>query len=496
MTEENAKSFEKLAKGSFYLILDNIVNLSLGALFWIVLAKMINAASLGQAMVVIAFATSVIGFAGYGVQVTISKYISEYNARGMPSISRKILKLGIRLALLVSASVAIVIASLSGIISSEAYNDPAMTLLLALAVLTFLPSQTIVSALMGAFQGSHQMKYALVIDSIYQIIRIAIAVILVSAALGSFGIIISFAVASIIASLVGYAYFVPKIFSRPQDDNKSEFGGMRQILKFSGHNYAAVGMKTFTAQIGVLLVGTQNFELAAFYGLAVLISNLVGGILTAVSRAMLPTAAEEWAKGTKRDIHGTLDSGIRLSLLISGFGFLILMVDPDHILRLISEQYIEASDALRVLVVSSIIYSLGAIITSILNAANRASEVAKIGLVSSGLTIGLTFILATRWGIEGAALAMLSGSIAGLIMSLIILKRKENMTVSIKSTVKPAVTISLGLAVAYLIMFLMQNIMMALAGALVVYAVASLSWRITTPKELRLLLAIMRRNRS
>ena len=507
MTEEHLKSFERLAKGSYFLILDNIVNLSLGALFWIVLAKLVDAAPLGQAMVAVAFATSVIGFAGYGVQVTISKYMSEYNAKDMPRVSKRVLSLGIKLALIVSASVAVVIALLSGYIASEAYHDTSMTPVLVLAVLTFLPSQTVVSALMGAYQGSHKMKFALLTDSIYQVIRLGIAVFLVLAAFGSFGIILSFAIASIISSVLGYVYFVPRLFGKGAigaslapatgKGSGSEISGIRQIIKFSGHNYAAVGMKTLTAQIGVLIVGTQNFELAAFYGLSVLISNLVGGVLNAVSRALLPTATEEWTKGNKEGFGRTLDTGIRLSMLISGIGFLVLMVQPSQVLGLISDQYVEASGALRILVVSSIIYSLGAIITSMLNAANRAAEVAKIGITSSGITIILTFVLTPTMYIEGAAVALLLGSIASLGMSMVSLKSKEGITVSARSTLKPAFAMLAGVGAAFGIMTIFpDSIILSLGSAIAVYIGISAALRVTTRKEIRLLAGVVQKRRT
>jgi O-antigen/teichoic acid export membrane protein len=507
MTEEHLKSFEKLAKGSYFLILDNIVNLALGALFWIVLAKLVDAAPLGQAMVAVAFATSVIGFAGYGVQVTISKYMSEYNAKNMPRASKRVLSLGIKLALIVSASVAVVIALLSGYIATEAYRDSTMAPVLVLAVLTFLPSQTVVSALMGAYQGSHKMKFALMTDSIYQVIRLGIAVFLVLAAFGSFGIILSFAIASIISSVLGYVYFVPRLFGKGVVDGSiapaagkeadSQVRGIRQIIKFSGHNYAAVGMKTLTAQIGVLIVGTQNFELAAFYGLSVLISNLVGGVLNAVSRALLPTATEEWTKGNKQGFGRTLNTGIRLSMLISGIGFLVLMVQPNQVLGLISDQYIEASDALRILVVSSIIYSLGAIITSMLNAANRASEVAKIGITSSGITIILTFVLTPTMYIEGAAIALLLGSIAGLAMSMTSLRSKEGITVSARSTLKPAFAMVAGVCAGFGILTVFPNsIFLSLGSAIATYIGISMALRVTTRKEIRMLAGVMQNRRT
>jgi O-antigen/teichoic acid export membrane protein len=426
--------------------------------------------------------------------------MSEYNARGMPQVSRRILSLGIKLALIVSGSVAVVIGLLSGTIATEAYNDPSMTVLLMIAVLTFLPSQTVVSALMGAYQGAHKTKFALISDSIYQVIRLGTAVFLVLAAFSSYGIIMSFAIASIIASVLGYVYFVPRLFNkdafeRSSADAKSEITGLRQIVKFSAHNYAAVGMKTLTAQIGVLIVGTQDFELAAFYGLSVLISNLVGGVLNAVSRALLPTATEEWTKGNKEGLARTLDTGIRLSMLISGIGFLVLVIQPNQVLGLISEQYVEASSALRILVVASITYSLGAIITSMLNAANRASDVAKIGIISSSITIALTFILTPIMYIDGAAYALLAGSVASMVMSFATLKRRENISISARSTLKPAAAMIAGMAVAFGTMAFMPNAILNLGIGLAVYLIVSVALRVTTRKEVRMIASIMRKRR-
>jgi O-antigen/teichoic acid export membrane protein len=495
LTDGDPRISEKLAKGSYFLILDNIVHLALGAIFWIVLAKLMEAASLGQTMVVIAFATSVIGFAGYGVQVTISKYMSECNARGLPNASRRVLTLGLRFASAVSVSIAVAIAFLSGYIA-DAYHDPSMTVLLVIAVLTFLPSQTIFSALMGAFQGSHKSKYALETSSIYQVIRLALAVFLVTYGFGNIGVIISFFISSIIAVVFGYFYFVPRILmkkSGDSDTNVTEVGGLRQLIRFSSHNYVAVGMKTMIAQVGLLIVGTQNFELAAFYGLSVLISNLVGGVLVAVSKSILPAAAEEWAKGNDNRFRRTLNSAVRISLIISGLGFLVLMVDPSMALGLISEQYIEASLALRILVVSSIVYHLGSVLTSILNAANRPGEVSKNAILAFSITLALTFLLTPPLGVDGAAVAMLAGSVASLALACVSLKIKENLTLSVSSSVKPAISMIIGLIAGLLAMLLFHNAVVSTIVGVGAYGVLLMGWRVTTRKEIGMLLAIMRK---
>lgn len=486
------KPFEKLARGSYYLILDNLTNVAFGAIFWIILAKMVEPASLGQAMVVIALATSVIGFAGYGVQVTISKYMSEYNARNMPNTSRRVLRLGIKIALMASISVALSIALLSEHIATVAYQNPSLSTLLTFAVLTFLPSQTVVAALMGAFQGSQRMKYCVFTDLTYQSARIAVAVALVFYGLGSFGILAGFSVASLIASILGYTYLIPRTV--PKSNKQEEVNeGLKHIVKFSGLNYFAVGMRTLSGQIGVVILGMQNFEWAAFYGLSVLISNIVGGVFLAVSRAMLPTASEEWAKGNKIEFERLFNTAIRISLLISGFGFLVLMIDPGFVLKLISESYVEASSALRILVLASILNSVGALMISVLNAVNRASDVAKIGLISSAITIALTFMLAPIIGLEGAATAMLVGSVCGLSLSVIVIKRKEQLIPSMMSVIKPSISVLTALLIGYSLFILWNDVIVAISLAILSYAGLSRISGVTTASELKSLFVIVLR---
>jgi O-antigen/teichoic acid export membrane protein len=444
-------------------------------------------------MVVIALVTSVIGFAGYGVQVTISKYISEYNAKNMQNISRKVLMLGVKLALIVSCSVGISLALLSENISTLAYQNPSLSILLTFAVLTFLPSQTIVAALVGAFQGSQRMKYVVFIDLVYQSVRIAVAVALVFSGFSSFGILVGFSVASIIASFLGYTYFIPKTV--PRSDKQEEINeSLKHIMKFSGLNYFAVGMRTLSAQMGVVILGTQNFEWAAFYGLSVLISNVVGGILLAVSRAMLPTASEQWVRGNKTEFTRVFNTAIRISLLISGFAFLVLMIDPGYVLKLISESYVEAATALRILALAAVVNSLAAIMISILNAANRASEVARIGVISSTITIVLTFVLVPLISLEGAAIAMVVGSLWSLGLSAVMLKRKEQLSPSTKSVIRPSISVLIAFLIGYMLFLLWNNVVLAVVVAILCYCGLARLSGVTTESELKYLFSIVSRS--
>jgi len=490
---QSESPFGKLAKGSFFLILDNLVNLGIGAIFWLLLAKMTDPASIGQAMVITGLATTVIGFTGYGIQVTLSKYLSEYNAKKMPATARRILKNGLRGSLIISGILALAIALLSNQITTLAYQNSGLAIFLIFIILTYLPTQTVLAALLGAFQGVHAMRYVAISDSIFQATRMAISISALLSGLGLFGILLGFSIASCVELAVCYLVLLPRAIPKTSDENeaneKQAVEGSKQVFHFTGLNYFTVGIKVLSAQLGILVLGTQSFEAAAFYGLALLISKVVGSFSTSVGSALLPTASEQIVKGNKVQLRNMVNTAVRLSILVSGFGFILLMIDPMYFLSLISESYVGAAWALRILAISAVITAIGSIMTSLLNAANRPGEVARIALVSSVTTIGLTIILAPLSGLEGAAIAMFIGATANLIMSLFVLKRKENMIISSASMIKPFSAIMSGLMIGYVFVIL-NHAAIGIVLGIACYAVFSIVYRATSKRELKELISI------
>jgi O-antigen/teichoic acid export membrane protein len=484
------KTFNRLAKGSFFLVLDNIANLGIGALFWLILAKMTDPTIIGQAMVITGLATTVIGFTGYGIQVGLSKYLSEYNAKNMPNTAKRILRNGIRGSLILSGIMAVIISILSGQITTLAYHDSTLTILLIFTMVTFLPTQTIVSALIGAYQGMHMAKYVTITDSIFQGSRLAFALLALLYGLDVFGILLGFTLASCLALVISYCYLLPRAIPETEEkDQKLEDTRTKHVASFMSLNYLTVGSKVLSHQLGVLILGTQSFESAAFYGLALLISKLVLSFSHSVGNALLPTASEQIVNGDKTELKKIVNTAVRMSILISGFGFIVLMIDPMYLLSLISDSYIEAGWALRILTVSAILIAITSILTSVLNAVNRAIDVAKTGMASSITIIVLTFILTPIMSLEGAAIAMLIGSVQGLIWSLIILKQKENMIISSRSIINPFSAIISGLVVGYLFV-IWNQVLLGIILAVACYAVASIAYRATTRSEIRQMIKI------
>jgi len=482
----------KFATGSYFLVLDNLVNYGIGSVFWLILAKMVDPVSVGQSMVVVAFATAIIGFIGYGIQQTLQKYISEYNARNMPHTSRRVLKSAIKMSLIMSGGIAVVVTLTSQQLATTAYHDPSISGLLVLIFLTYFPSQIIISVLVGAFVGAQMAKYAALGDFIFQISRIALVAVMALGNIGAFGILVSFSISSVLALAVSYFYSLPRAL--PKLDRKEEANeaneDIRHLIKFSGLNYFAVGLRTATAQIGVLVLATQNFESAAFYGVAALLSKLVGAASFSVSSALLPAASEQLVKGDKIELSKMINTATRMSIFVSGFFLTILMLEPSYFLNLISYAYVGGASALRILIIVSMNHAVTGIFTSLLNASNRTVDVAKIEIVSSVTAIVLTFILIPTFGLEGAALAMLIGSACSLILSLVAIKREEKLSVSVTNLLKPIVPIAIALTVGYIVIIAVDT-MVGLVASIVSYIISSLIYGVIKTDELKELFDIV-----
>jgi stage V sporulation protein B len=473
----------KITLGSYYLILDQVVNYGLGALFWLLLAKVISTTVLGQIFLVNALILAVLGFAGYGAQVTIAKYTAEYNSKGTPGTSRRVFDLGFKIGILVSGAAALLFFIFSGEIATSIYHDRTLYSLMIVGMLAVLPMQTIMACFNGLYQGSHRMKYTMLTDMIYQLFRIVAAVVLVLSGLGGFGIILGFAAGSLMAVLVGYSLFARKLFA---PITKREEKSLLHVAKFSGFNYLAIGMSTLGVQISYLMLGMQNFDSVALFGISSLISGIVGGIIMSLGKAILPTASENLEKSNKPALNAALNLTFRLSLVVSGFIYILLMIAPEHVLGLLSHEYTEAADVLRVLVLSSILASLSAFIYSILNGLGRPQSVARIAILSAVTAIAISISLIPILGVLGGAIGSLASAFVSLSIAAFYLhKERHIIQISYSNILRPVTAIASAISLGFYALMFTQNMTWVLLSSAIAYILLIKLQKAATIHEIR-----------
>ncbi|MEM2090540.1 MAG: oligosaccharide flippase family protein, partial [Candidatus Nitrosocaldus sp.] len=500
------KPFERLARGSLYLLLGNIITSIVGALFWIVLAKMLDAEHIGQAMIVIAFTASIIAFASSGMQTALAKYISEYNAKGEYAKTRRVIKMGLILSLLISTVVGIVLFFLSDSISTIYGSSEGIAFLIAFASLSYIPANAVVASISSIYTAYHRTQYVLLTTTIFQASRLTASIALASYGFYSLAIIAGFSIASIINAVIGYVIMQRiskhdyarekvkrerrvEVGEEEEDDGIESRINVKALLAFSGFNYIATGLRTLRNQIGVLTVGTSSIELSAFYGISSLIANVVGQVMLSIASMMLPTASEEITKGNKDGVKHLFSIAMRIALVLNGFLVLLLLIEPTYILRMISHSYVEASDALRLLVIAYLINSTSNIMASLLNAINRAKDIAVRESVASAIIIALTPVLVPILGMEGAALALLIGSLTNLILSYMLIN-KQGFTIHM-DVYRAPLSIAAAFTLGYIVLVVYSNTLIALILALAVHALLSLAVKAITRKEISTIISVI-----
>jgi O-antigen/teichoic acid export membrane protein len=482
------KSLHKITVGSYFLIIDQIMNYGLGFVFWFTLAKLVTPETVGQVLVVTASATAVLAFAGYGSQITTSKYIAEYNAKEMPNVSKKIFFMGLKIGLVVSASAAIIFVLLSHYLANSFYRDSSLTPLIIVAMAIFLPSQTILACINGAFQGMQKMKYTALVDSIFQVSKILISVLLIFLGLGSIGIVSALALGSLITISIGLKLVRELLLDKPLKKKEEEdLPNLRHVMRFSALNYLSIGMSFLSLQICYMLLGSQhNFSSVAVFGISVLLSGIVGGVTESVGRAILPTTSEKREDGHEQDLSVAVNSAFRLSIVISGFIYIVLLIAPEQVLSLLSKEYAAASQVLSILILVAIGTSLTSFIYFMLNGMGKPQWVARTSIIYSSLEIGLAFLLVPYFGMWGASMALLVGTLASNFLAIYFARQLETLNMSYSNICMPLLTVASAISIGYAALILSSNnTSIALLLSIASYLLLIRAFKVASRSELR-----------
>lgn len=447
----------KITVGSYFLVIDQIITFGLGFVFWFILAKLVAPETVGQVMYVTAAATAVLGFTGYGSQIATSKYIAEYNAKGMPNVSKKIFSMGLKIGLLVSAGAAMIFFLLSLTFGHSFYHENSLIPLIIVAMVIFLPLQTILACINGAFQGMQKMKYTALADFVFQVSKLLISIVLIILGFGSFGIIWALALGSLITVSVGLK-FVRDLFLNNPLTKKEDLPNLRHVIRFSALNYLSIGIGVLSLQICYMLLGSQHgFSSVAAFGISALISTIVSGVTTSVGRAILPTTSENNDGRNEQHLSIAVNYAFRLSIVLSGFIYIVFLIAPAQVLSLLSEEYAVASQLLVILVLAAIAYSLTTFINFMLNGMGKPKWAANIIIISSLVEIGLAFLLVPYFGMLGASIVLLVGALASDILAIYYVRKLETVTLSYFNVFMPLVTVGSAISIGYAALALSSN---------------------------------------
>ena len=392
---------EKFIKSSIILIIGGALTKILGIVIRMVMSRSASIETIGLYMMVLPTFSLMMAISQLGFSKGISKLISEGKCQ-----SKKLLFSILPLSILINLSLTIFLIISSHFIANNLLHNPDAYLPI-LAISLVLPFDSLSSILRGFFFGKEKMTPHVISHLAEQVIRLLLMFFVIPSfrkygTVTSTTALILINVFSEIASSLVLIFFLPKRFTIKKLDLKPNFHYLKDVLDVAIPTTATrilgnIGyfLEPIIITYVLLRVGydttfiTQEYGIITAFVMPILL--LPSFFTTAISNAMFPIIAREYAKKNILYIRNKLKQAIAFSLIICVFAIAIINLFPEFLLKFFYKTTLGVN-YLRFLSPIFILYSLEAPLSSFLEATNHAKDVMYDNLI--GIIIKTVFLFA------------------------------------------------------------------------------------------------------
>jgi len=423
----------KLAKGSFLILIGNIIFRVGGFIYQFLMVRLLGPYSFGILDYALRFQGILQVLAAGGLPPAIAKYVAQFTAVDEEALARQtiytslkvMLAFGIFFGFLMVFFIAPFLASL---------NTKMPGLLYPLQAVGFIiPFSVIVGGFRGAFQGVIKMEYVLATRAIEQVSMIVFAVILVYlgySVLGAvIGSVIGFAASAILSVIIFQKYmwkYIPKPKIECHFSLKEEFKLAKQVVFF------AVPV-SLTALAEMLIFAISTFVISFFlgklcngyFGAANLISRFPLIVSTSLATTILPAVSVAFSKKDENLLSKYVSQAYKYSMLMVIPMCVGISLFAIPILQVTFPKFLVASPVLSILVIGMTFYSLFVISSSIIQGIGNPRIPMYVLVFGAIATAILNWYLVPIYGIIGGAIAT---TIACFLIMIPILKMSFNLT--------------------------------------------------------------------
>lgn len=405
---------DPLFLNSIYLILTAAIMSGVGFLYWIIAAHFYSPASIGYATALISITALLSGLSMVGLNTSILHYLPNSKNRNL--LINTCLAILVTITLLVSIIYALDITQFNA-----QFKDFFRSPIYVIVFIFFMVATSVNTLTDSIFTSLRSAKYNLIVYSSFSVLKTVSLALLV--ALGSYGIIVSFA-GSVTFALIMSLYFLRKKFAIiPRFDFSKKIA--LQLGSYSIANYAV----TFLAGAPMLILPSLillklGAEASAYYYMASTIAALFYVVPQAISLVLLSEASQ-----ATHDITVFMKKSFKLIALLLIPAIILTLLLSSKVLSIFGATYsINSARTLNILAISSIFLSINTVLSTVLRVQHRMRALLLINTVYAALSIALLYHF-TQHGIETVAIMLLVGQgIASIMYGALYLVRPVGHT--------------------------------------------------------------------
>jgi O-antigen/teichoic acid export membrane protein len=411
----------------------------------VLLARLLGANQYGMYTLALSASNIAVGIAVFGLDSALIRYVAILANRRDEKGLWGALQVGIGIASLLSVLTGTFLFAFATIIAERMFQEPQLAPLLQL-VSVIVPFLTLSEILAGANRGFKKMEYPVIAQFIAQpVIRLVLIGLLAFSGFNSTHAIITFGLADLSASLI-LLYFLNKEFSLKRS-LLSARRDLREIFSFSFPFWLSDMMLWLKNNLQPLLIGTLNtITGVGVFSIVNNITRVSGEFASSMNTSSKPIIAELHDRGDMKQLGRIYQTANKWNVMVQLPIFLIMVLFPNQILSIFGNSFTAGATALVVLAFADLL-SVG---TGMGGTIIDMTGYTKLKLLNSTIRISLYLILDVllipRFGLIGAAMAILIGELVVNLLRLIQVFLLFRILPFNKSFAKPVAAIALALA--------------------------------------------------
>jgi len=463
-----------------YVYLESFIAIVVGYVLWILLSKLTTPEVIGLSSTIISLSIIFSNIIDLGVSAGSTRFLGKSFSEGKVSQTKAIIKAS----LLISFSSMLVCSGIIFIFRDLIYHSIEFELIIISIFLIAI--SVIVNLLRSILIASLETKSLPKIMIIGSVCKIVLAVTLVLSGLGANGITMAY-LSSYIAAAVLLTFTLVTLFVSNKKENdanlESTLHACRYILIASIPSWIPVIIGVLGSQLGtVLIFKLAGASQAGAYYIAFSIFFAIDAIRNSLFSVIYPTLSAMHDE-RKRTVWRFMKICLAVSLPVSS----IFILYSNEILALIGHDYLQASIALKIILLSTLPFTLNIGITTLVYSYGNYKKVLTLGLASNVPRILLYFILVPTYGITGAALSFTIGAIIGSIVSILIARIIGMKIFWIDLVIIFSVPMGLVATLYYFSINYLMGILIIILSSLVIY----LKFRILSKSDIQDSLAVL-----
>jgi len=407
-TSDFENNISVVAKGGGITFIGKLFNNVIRLVLAIVLARLLGTTQLGYYSLALSAGNIAMGIALFGLDAAVIRFIAIMVAREDEEGTWESIQIGLGISLFLSTAMGVLLYAFSFYLSETVFKNPDLAPYLQLTSV-FVPLLVVNDQLFNALRGFKQFNLSVLAQYIYQpVTRLIIVGILLVVGLNAKTAIVSYGLATITASAAMF-YYLNRQFPLRRTLRVTK-KVLKEMIVFSVPVWLSGLLVQFQGNIQTIFIGSLNtISGVGIFSVASQITMVSGEFSSSINTTAKPIIAELNEKEDIRQMERIYQMANKWVVIAQLPIFLIMVMFPTTLLSIFGEDYTNGALALIILAIGGLLKvgtGMGGIIIDM-------TGYTKMKLVNSvvrlAIFIILDILLIPKWGVVGAAVAVLGG---------------------------------------------------------------------------------------